>query len=163
MRAALVQCWRMRTARVLTPRSVRYASNGPITLPMAFCMKRSFSASALSPVMSAPPTVSLWPPRYLVVECITMSMPCSSGRCSSGVAKVLSQTVMAPHALPSLATAGRSTSLSVGLVGVSTQIILGLWALMAASSLPRSVMSTNSTLSPMLRLRTRFSRRLVPP
>jgi hypothetical protein len=65
-----------------------------------------------------------------------------------GGANVLSQTVMAPHALPIFATAAKSTSFKVGLVGVSTQIILGLCAFTAASSLAMSVMSTNSTFKP---------------
>ena len=38
----------------------------------------------------APPNPSLSPPIYLVAECITMSAPSSSGRVSTGVAKVLS-------------------------------------------------------------------------
>ena len=36
--------------------------------------------------------MSLWPFRYLVVECSTMSAPSSSGRWKNGVAKVLSTT-----------------------------------------------------------------------
>ena len=43
--------------------------------------------------MSTPPTTSLWPLMYLVVEWVTMSMPQSSGCCRIGVAKVPSQTV----------------------------------------------------------------------
>src|ERR1035438_8184942 len=43
--------------------------------------------------MSAPPITSLWPPIYLVVEWATISMPQSSGRCSTGVAKVPSHSV----------------------------------------------------------------------
>ena len=36
--------------------------------------------SLLSPTTAAPPTMSEWPLRYLVVECITMSKPYSIGR-----------------------------------------------------------------------------------
>src|SRR3546814_8133177 len=40
--------------------------------------------------------MSEWPLRYLVAECITMSAPCSSGRCRIGEAKVLSATISRP-------------------------------------------------------------------
>ena len=53
-----------------------------------------------SATISAPPTVSEWPLRYFVVECITAPAPSSSGRCTTGVAKVLStQTRASPDAL----------------------------------------------------------------
>ena len=38
--------------------------------------------SAFSPTTSTPPTMSEWPFRYLVAECMTMSKPSSSGRCT---------------------------------------------------------------------------------
>ena len=71
---------------------------GPAMAPTAFCRKvRRSRRSAFSPTTSTPPTMSEWPFRYLVAECMTMSKPCSSGRCTQGLAKVLSQTVMMPR------------------------------------------------------------------
>jgi hypothetical protein len=86
---------------------------------------------------ATPLITSEWPLRYLVAECTTTSMPCSSGRCTQGDAKVLSATVMMPRALATSATIARSTSLSSGLEGVSTQIIL-VCGLSAFSSVARS-------------------------
>ena len=80
-RAALRQCRSMRTARVLIPRSVSQASNGPATAPVAFCKKASRSPSSGSATTTAPPTTSEWPPRYLVVEWTTASAPSASGCC----------------------------------------------------------------------------------
>ena len=61
---------------------------------------------------------------YLVVEWHTMSIPQSSGRCSTGVAKVPSQTVMmlGAAARASCAMAARSVIFISGFEGVSTQI-----------------------------------------
>ena len=88
----------MRSGSVFRPRSARKLSNGPCTPPTAFCRKPSFSASsALSPTTTMPPTMSEWPFRYLVAECITMSKPSSSGRCRNGVANVLSATARMPR------------------------------------------------------------------
>jgi len=56
-----------------------------------------------------------------VVECITRSMPRSSGRCRKGVAQVLSQAVRAPADRAISATARRSVIAMVGLDGVSVQ------------------------------------------
>jgi hypothetical protein len=71
--------------------------------------------------MRAPPTTSLWPPRYLVALCITTSMPSFKGCCKTGVAKVLSQTAQAPAAWAMSATAAMSTSFNKGFDGVSIQ------------------------------------------
>ena len=68
--------------------------------------------------ITAPPTASECPPRYFVVECTTAAAPSSSGRWLTGVANVLSTTMTAS---PRATTAARSTVLSVGFVGVSTQ------------------------------------------
>lgn len=56
---------------------------------------------------------------YLVAECSTISAPKSSGFCKYGEAKVLSTQVRTPlrRAMPQ--SASRSTTLSMGLVGVS--------------------------------------------
>ena len=43
-------------------------------------VRRRSASSALSPTTRQPPTVSEWPAMYLVVECMTTSKPCSSGR-----------------------------------------------------------------------------------
>ena len=47
-----------------------------------------------APTIATPPITSEWPFRYLVVECTTMSKPSSSGRCTNGLAKVLSATAI---------------------------------------------------------------------
>ena len=69
---------------------------GPAIAPTAFCRKPSRSRSASwrgsLPTTATPPITSEWPFRYLVVECTTMSKPSSSGRCTHGLAKVLSAT-----------------------------------------------------------------------
>ena len=58
------------------------------------------------------PRTSLWPPRYLVVACMTRSAPSASGRCSAGVAKVLSHDARARRrAARSPPTAAMSTTL----------------------------------------------------
>ena len=92
----------MRMARVFTPRSARKLSNGPAIAPTEFCRKPSCSRHSAwrssAPTMAMPPMMSEWPFKYLVVECTTMSKPCSSGRCTSGLAKVLSATAMMPRA-----------------------------------------------------------------
>ena len=59
----------MRRASVLMPRSASQQSNGPGTAPAAFCRNRSRAAIASSLVTTTPPTMSLCPFRYLVLEC----------------------------------------------------------------------------------------------
>ena len=60
---------------------------------------RAVAATAGTPMRSAtsswsvaakPPTTSLCPPRYFVVECVTMSAPNLRGCCQTGVRNVLS-------------------------------------------------------------------------
>ncbi len=87
-----------------------------------------------------PPTTSEWPPRYLVAECTTTSAPCSKGRWSAGVAKVLSTTRIAPWAWATSAIAVMSRQVSSGLVGVSSHTIVASSGQLA-SSLPGSVRS----------------------
>ena len=95
-RSALRAVRSMRSASVFTPRSARKQSNGPAIAPTAFCRKPSRSRSSAwrrsPPTTATPPIMSEWPFRYLVVECTTMSKPSSSGRCTHGLAKVLSAT-----------------------------------------------------------------------
>ena len=79
-------------------------------------------ASASSLVMTAPPTTSEWPFRYLVVEWTTTSTPSSSGRWKNGRREgVVDDRHRAVRPARSPRRAARSTSLSIGLVGVSTQ------------------------------------------
>ena len=78
----------MRRCRVLRPISVNQQSNGLGTAPMVFWMNLSSSKMSSRLVITAPPMIWLWPLRYLVVECMTMSAPNSSGRRNTGVAKV---------------------------------------------------------------------------
>ena len=72
---------------------------------------------------TAPPTTSLCPPQYLVVECMTTSAPSASGCCRYGDAKVLSTARMAPASCATSASAAMSAMPSSGLVGVSTHTI----------------------------------------
>src|SRR6202034_537352 len=85
----------MRECSVRTPRSVRKLSQGAPVTPMACAHHARLSCSSDVAEMTAPPTTSLWPFRYLVVECMTMSAPSSSGRCHIGERKVLSTAVSA--------------------------------------------------------------------
>ena len=48
------------------------------------------AAANSSSQATTPPITSPWPPRYLVALCSTSRAPCSAGRWSTGVAKVLS-------------------------------------------------------------------------
>ena len=59
--------------------------------------RSSAAASSWSAVTAAPISRSACPPRYFVTLCTTTSAPSSSGRCSSGVAKVLSTAVRTPR------------------------------------------------------------------
>src|SRR3954465_2127516 len=71
--------------------------------------------------MTAPPVTSEWPPRYLVVECMTKSQPRSSGRCTIG-AQVLSHAHDAPAVRAISATAEMSVIFRSGFEGVSVQM-----------------------------------------
>ena len=72
-----------------------------------------------------------------------MSMPRSSGRCKTGVAKVLSQIVITcdPAARARAAIASRSVIFISGFDGVSTQITR-VFGRIAARTASRSVIST---------------------
>ena len=58
----------MRTARVFAPRITRKQSNGPGTPPTAFWWNLIVSPMVWSFVTVAPPTTSLCPAMYFVVE-----------------------------------------------------------------------------------------------
>jgi hypothetical protein len=90
---------------------------------MAFCRKNIRSATSSRLVHTKPPTTSLWPLRYFVVECVTTSKPRSSGRWKYGVMKVLSHTERMLRFFAVSATRGRSMSFIIGLVGDSTHTI----------------------------------------
>ena len=93
---------------------------------MAFWWNVIASASSWSRTTSAPPTTSLCPPTYLVVEWTTTSAPRVSGCWRYGEAKVLSTTSSAPASWATEARASMSPMVSIGLVGVSTQTSLVL-------------------------------------
>jgi len=82
-----------------------------------------------------------------------MSAPSSRGRCSIGVANVLSTRTRAPCSCAIRATAAMSVSTIVGLAGVSTKTTL-VSGVMAASTAPRSEVSTNVERTPK-RLKSR--------
>src|SRR6266566_3132216 len=67
MRRALASCWRIRRASVLVPRSASQQSNGPGTAPEPFWMNPSRSATSSRLTTTIPPTMSLWPFRYVLV------------------------------------------------------------------------------------------------
>ena len=73
---------------------------------------------------------SEWPPTYFVTLCTTASAPSASGRCSAGVAKVLSTTTRAPCSCAAALTAAMSTIFSIGFDGVSihTSVVSGVIA-----------------------------------
>ncbi len=74
--------------QVLRPRSTSHESNGPATPPIAFWWNAirsaaSFIAGTATSLRTTtpPPTTSLWPPEYFVVEWVTMSAPWAMGFC----------------------------------------------------------------------------------
>ena len=83
---------------------------------------------------TTPPTLSLWPFRYLVVLCVTRSAPNSIGRCTYGLANVLSTTTATPRVWAASEAAARSVSRSVGFVGVSRNSIFVFGPIAAAIS-----------------------------
>ena len=74
-----------------------------------------------------PPTLSLCPFRNLVVLCVTMSPPSSSGRWMYGLANVLSTMTRTPWRCAISLAAARSVIRSIGLVGVSMNRYLVFW------------------------------------
>src|SRR5678816_3165512 len=112
----------MRKCSVFRPRIARNESNGPATAPTELCRNAICSANALlPPATTTPPTMSEWPLRYFVAECSTRSAPYSSGRCRIGEQNVLSTTKIKPCLRANAPTFARSTTVSIGLVGVSAQ------------------------------------------
>ena len=91
--------------------------------------------------------MSLWPPRYFVVACITRSAPSRKGCCSIGVAQVLSQATRADARFAIPAIAAMSVTRMRGFDGVSTHSsrVAGRTA---AATADGSVMSTSVASSP---------------
>src|SRR5437899_11395362 len=106
-----------------------------------------FIQNASAFTTSMPPTMSLWPFKYLVVECSTTSAPSSRGRWKQGVAKVLSTTESAPARRAISVTASRSHSRIIGLVGVSVYTIR-VRGVTAAATLRASAASTKLNSRP---------------
>ena len=130
-------------------------------MPAAFCRNRRASACSRVRATTAPPTVALWPSKYLVVLWIDMSAPSSSGRWKYGVKNVLSTAWGMPWARAISEIAARSVSLSVGLAGVSVRISLVVLRKARRTSSVFDV-SANAISTPN-RLSTRVQNRCVPP
>lgn len=86
--------------------------------PMMPTYSRSASISPARPA-TKPASRSLCPPRYLVAEWITRSIPHANGVTLTGVAKVASTTVNTPRRRPIAAKRSRSKIRRNGFVGVS--------------------------------------------
>ena len=98
---------------------------------------------------------------YFVTLWTTTSAPSASGRCSAGVANVLSTTTVAPASCATAATAAMSTIFSSGFDGVSIQTNR-----VSSRSAPRT--ASGSPMSTVVQVRphgpsTFVSRRYVPP
>ncbi len=129
--------------------------------PIAFCRKPIRSPTSAERQITAPPIESEWPFRYFVVECTTTSAPSSSGRCSTGDAKVLSTTTMISRSRTRSLHAAMSVIVIIGFVGVSRYSILVLGR-SAARTCSSSDVSTYVNSSPYFS-RTWWNRRNVPP
>ena len=92
--AALAQWRSIRSASVFRPRKRQEAVERAGDAADRVLEKGHALAkfARFRPPPAIPPTMSEWPFRYLVAECMTMSMPSSIGRCTQGLAKVLSAT-----------------------------------------------------------------------
>ncbi len=144
MACAVSDCWVTRTWSVRMPRDAFHASNGEHTAPcMTWCAQTAATRSRSAAI--TPSIASLWPAIPLVAACITMSMPCTSVCCTGGGANVLSHTVNGPWIEP---MASRSTMLSPGFAGVSTNTSCVLPGRTARCTASLSVASTNVTSMP---------------
>ncbi len=98
---------RTRGNKVRMPRSSRHASKPPSMRRRCCAPQKSAPRTRrMRAVVSAPAITSLWPFRYFVAECMTMSAPSASGRVSTGVAAVLSTASSAPAAMRDLGGGG---------------------------------------------------------
>jgi hypothetical protein len=98
-------------------------------------------------VKNTPPTTSLCPLKYFVLEWTTASAPSASGSWKYGVANVLSTTNQAPAWCAIWAAAAMSVMCISGFVGVSTRIIR-VDSRISASMHFRSRVSTKVNSSP---------------
>ena len=128
--------------------------------PSTFSSACAFSIRAREPT-SAPPMMSLWPPSALLRLCMTRSAPSFSGRCTTGVAKVLSTKTAIPRSWAAAATAARSTISTMGLVGLS-RTITRVRSPASEATLTRSGTGTTRPPNPN-RGRTSRTKRAVPP
>ena len=103
------------------PRSTSHAACGSIDWPQSRISRVTSSMNDADPA-TAPAITSLCPFRYLVALVMTTSAPCSIGRRLIGLAKVASTRRASPNSLVTCAIGPRSSTRSVGLVGVSTKI-----------------------------------------
>ena len=159
--AAFSWCTRMRASSVRSPRRVRKLSNGEPVRPSALAHHTSCWCSSGSRATTAPPTTSLWPLTYLVVECRTRSAPNASGFCSAGDRNVLSTTASAPARCAASITRRRSVMRRSGLDGVSTSTSFGDWPSASASergSVRSAVISSKWPLAA-----SALNRRQLPP
>ncbi len=115
--------------------------------PELFCTKPSHSTCSFDFATAIPPTVSEWPPRNFVVECMTMSAPRASGCWRYGEQNVLSTTTIAPTRWASSERSGMSASRMVGFVGDSRWSIR-VSGRMALSTAAGSAVSTKSKVTP---------------
>mmetsp|Transcript_7108 Transcript_7108/g.22443 ORF Transcript_7108/g.22443 Transcript_7108/m.22443 type:complete len:277 (+) Transcript_7108:171-1001(+) len=159
---AFAACFRQRTAMVLQDWSVKNAVCGVMMLPCMFWKKWSSSSSSLVLAVTQPPTVMLWPSKYLVVECRLRSQPSSSGRIINGVANVASQQWSTPAFLATAEMTFRSVSVSVGFAGVSEKMSFVAPGRIAASTALASVKSTKLNSMPK-RMKSLRAARFVPP
>ena len=146
----------MRTASVFRPRSTSHASNGPATAPIEFWWKATRSAASSKPgtVMSlptttAPPTTSLWPPAYFVVEWhddvgAERDRLLEVGRGEGVVDDEQGAGLVGQRRR----CASMSAMPSSGLVGVSTQTILVWPGRIAARTASTSAMVRDGVLDP---------------
>ena len=84
-------------------------------------------SSSFVPTTATPPTMSEWPLRYLVAECMTICAPNAIGCVSRGVATVESTATIAPTSRAIALAAAMSVMSQVGFAGVSIQMRLGRW------------------------------------
>jgi hypothetical protein len=126
----------MRMFSVSSPLSTTQALKGDSTMPAFFCTGKNFSRTMASGGAQAPAITRPWPSRNLVPECMTMSAPSVTGRCSAGVAKQLSTHSSAPALCAMSASAAMSQTSVSGLVGVSanSSLVLGRTAARQAST-----------------------------
>ena len=109
----------IRTPKVLIPLWIRKQSNGANPAPVVLIRKRNLSLISSLFVTKNPASVSLWPPRYFVPLCTTISAPRSNGFWKYGDKNVLSTIRRMLCFFVISANALISVTFIIGLVGVS--------------------------------------------